>query len=53
MERTIIITTSPEIPYYKIIEIRGVIAEETILGANIFQNLFAGARDMSGGYQKP
>ena len=51
-----IVTTTPTVPQREIIETRGVITGEAILGVNIFRDLFAGLRDIiggrSGGYQK-
>jgi uncharacterized protein YbjQ (UPF0145 family) len=44
-----LITTTSNIEGKRIIEYRGVVAGEAILGANLFKDLFAGIRDLVGG----
>ncbi|RPH92681.1 hypothetical protein EHM69_12255 [candidate division KSB1 bacterium] len=44
-----IITTTPSIEGKKILEYRGIVTGEAILGANLFRDLFAGIRDIVGG----
>ena len=43
------LTTTPTIEGKKIVDYRGIVAGEAILGANIFKDLFAGLRDIVGG----
>jgi uncharacterized protein YbjQ (UPF0145 family) len=44
-----IITTTPEISGHRIVEYRGIVAGEAIVGANVFRDIFAGLRDIVGG----
>ena len=44
-----IVTTTPTIEGRPIRDYLGVVAGETILGANIFKDVFAGIRDIVGG----
>lgn len=44
-----LVTTTNTIEGHKIISYRGLVAGETILGANIFRDLFASIRDIVGG----
>ena len=44
-----ILTTTPEIQGKPIVEYKGIVTGEAILGANIFKDLFAGIRDIVGG----
>jgi uncharacterized protein YbjQ (UPF0145 family) len=44
-----IISTTPSIEGRSIVEYRGLVTGEAILGANIFKDLFAGIRDIVGG----
>ncbi|MFV0291890.1 MAG: heavy metal-binding domain-containing protein [Paracoccus sp. (in: a-proteobacteria)] len=44
-----IITTTPSIEGRRIVTYHGVVTGETIIGANIFRDLFAGIRDIVGG----
>ncbi|CAH0528909.1 heavy metal-binding domain-containing protein [Vibrio hippocampi] len=44
-----IITTTPQIEGKRILDYRGVVAGEAILGANVFKDMFAGLRDIVGG----
>jgi len=44
-----IVTTTPNIEGKRIVEYRGVIAGEAIVGANIFRDLFASITDIVGG----
>jgi uncharacterized protein YbjQ (UPF0145 family) len=44
-----IITTTPSIEGKSIVEYKGIVTGEAILGANIFKDIFAGIRDIVGG----
>lgn len=44
-----IITTTPGIEGKRVLDYKGVIAGEAILGANMFKDMFAGIRDLVGG----
>ncbi len=44
-----IITTTPSIEGKEIVEYRGIVTGEAILGANIFRDFFAGITDLIGG----
>ena len=44
-----ILSTTPTIEGHTIREYKGVVTGETIIGANIFKDLFAGIRDIVGG----
>ena len=44
-----IVTTTPGIDGRRISAYHGVVTGETIIGANIFRDLFAGIRDIVGG----
>ena len=44
-----IITTTPNIEGYKILEYKGLVTGETIIGANFVKDFFAGIRDIVGG----
>lgn len=44
-----IVTTTPQIEGKKIVEYRGIVAGETIIGANLFRDIFAQIRDVVGG----
>lgn len=44
-----IITTTHTIEGHKILEYRGLVAGEAILGANLFRDIFASIRDLVGG----
>ena len=44
-----IITTTQNIEGRRIVEYRGIVTGEAILGANVFRDLFAGIRDIVGG----
>lgn len=44
-----IVTTTPGLEGRRIVEYLGVVTGETVLGANIFRDLFAGIRDIVGG----
>jgi len=44
-----ILTTTPTIEGHPIRQYQGVVTAETIIGANIFKDLFAGIRDIVGG----
>ena len=43
------ITTTPTIEGYPIIEYKGLVTGETIIGANFMKDFFAGIRDIVGG----
>ena len=47
-----ILTTTPNIEGYKILEYKGLVTGETIIGANFVKDLFAGIRDIVGGRSK-
>ena len=44
-----ITTTTQNIEGQRIVEYRGIVTGEAILGANVFRDLFAGIRDIVGG----
>lgn len=44
-----LITTTPTIEGSKILSYKGVVTGETIIGANVFKDFFAGIRDFIGG----
>ena len=44
-----ILSTTPTIDGYTIHEYRGVVTGETIIGANVIKDFFAGIRDIVGG----
>lgn len=44
-----IVTTTPTVENRKIREYHGIVTGETIIGANIFKDIFAGIRDIVGG----
>lgn len=44
-----IITTTPSIEGHPILDYRGIVTGEAILGANVFKDLFADIRDIVGG----
>ena len=44
-----ILSTTPQIEGHPILEYKGVVTGETIIGANMFKDLFAGIRDIVGG----
>ena len=44
-----ILSTTPSLEGKTIVEYRGIVVGEAILGANIFKDLFAGLRDIIGG----
>jgi uncharacterized protein YbjQ (UPF0145 family) len=46
---TMILTTTPTIEGSPIRQYKGIVTAETIIGANIFKDLFAGIRDIVGG----
>lgn len=52
-----VITTTPTVEGRKIVEYRGVVVGEVIIGANIFRDVFAQITDIVGGrsgaYEKP
>ncbi|PKO16729.1 hypothetical protein CVU37_10245 [candidate division BRC1 bacterium HGW-BRC1-1] len=47
-----IITTTPTIEGHRIVDYRGIVVGETIMGANLFRDLFAAVRDVVGGRSK-
>ena len=50
LKRTImILSTTPQIEGRPIREYKGVVTGETIIGANMFKDIFAGIRDIVGG----
>ncbi len=44
-----ITTTTPSIEGKRIVEYYGIVTGETIIGANVFRDFFAGIRDIIGG----
>ena len=44
-----ILSTTPQIEGHPILEYKGVVTGETIIGANAFKDLFASIRDIVGG----
>ena len=44
-----VVTTTPTVEGRRIAAYHGIVTGETILGANIFRDLFAGIRDIVGG----
>ncbi|MDN3697051.1 MULTISPECIES: heavy metal-binding domain-containing protein [Vibrio] len=44
-----IVTTTQSVEGKRIVDYKGVIAGEAILGANLFKDMFAGIRDLVGG----
>ncbi len=44
-----VMTTTPNVEGRKIVRCLGIVTSETILGANIVRDLFAGIRDIVGG----
>ena len=44
-----ILTTTPQIEGHTILEYKGVVTGETIIGANLIKDFFAGIRDIVGG----
>jgi len=44
-----LVTTTPSVEGTKIVKYIGLVTGETIIGANIFKDLFAGIRDIVGG----
>ncbi len=44
-----VITTTPTVEGRRIVEYRGIVCGEAILGANVFKDFFAGIRDVVGG----
>ena len=44
-----ILSTTPTIEGRNILEYKGIVTGETIIGANMFKDLFAGIRDIVGG----
>ncbi|MDO4191168.1 MAG: heavy metal-binding domain-containing protein [Bacteroidales bacterium] len=47
-----ILSTTPNIEGHTIREYKGIVTGETIFGANIFKDMFAGIRDIVGGRSK-
>lgn len=47
-----ILTTTPNIEGYKILEYKGLVTGEAIIGANFIKDFFAGIRDIVGGRSK-
>jgi uncharacterized protein YbjQ (UPF0145 family) len=45
----LIVTTTNSVEGREIIEYRGIVAGEAVIGANIFRDLFAAVRDIVGG----
>jgi uncharacterized protein YbjQ (UPF0145 family) len=49
MEDAMLVTTTNAIEGRRVIEYKGLVAGEAILGANLFRDLFASIRDIVGG----
>ena len=49
IKKTMILSTTPTIDGYTIREYKGVVTGETIIGANVIKDFFAGIRDIVGG----
>jgi len=45
----LLVTTTPSVEGRRIVDYRGLVGGDAILGANMFRDLFAGLRDMVGG----
>ena len=45
----ILVTTTPNVEGRRILEYKGLVGGDAILGANMFRDLFAGLRDIVGG----
>lgn len=48
-QRDIPVTTTPNLEGHRIVEYKGLVAGDAILGANMFRDMFAGLRDLVGG----
>jgi uncharacterized protein YbjQ (UPF0145 family) len=48
-ETIMILSTTPQIEGHTIREYKGIVTGETIIGANMFRDFFAGIRDIVGG----
>lgn len=44
-----IVTTTPTVEGNKIVDYKGIVVGEAILGANVFRDIFAGITDIIGG----
>lgn len=44
-----IVTTTPTIEGRRIVEYKGIVSGEAIMGANVIRDIFAGIRDIIGG----
>ena len=44
-----IVTTTPSVEGRRIVEYKGIVVGEAILGANVFRDIFAGITDIIGG----
>ena len=49
MKKGILLSTTPQIEGRPILEYKGVVTGETIIGANFMKDFFAGIRDIVGG----
>ena len=45
----ILVTTTPSVEGRRILEYKGLVGGDAILGANMFRDMFAGLRDLVGG----
>ena len=45
----ILVTTTPSVEGHRIVEYKGLVGGDAILGANMFRDLFASIRDIVGG----
>ena len=48
-QQDIPVSTTPSLEGHRIVEYKGLVAGDAILGANMFRDLFAGLRDLVGG----
>ena len=44
-----VLTTTPSLEGYQITDYLGIVTGETIIGANVFRDIFASIRDIVGG----
>jgi len=49
-KETLCLQRTPQIEGHTIREYKGIVTGETIIGANMFKDLFAGIRDIVGGF---
>ena len=49
-KETLCLQRTPQIEGHTIREYKGIVTGETIIGANMFKDLFVGIRDIAGGF---